>query len=220
MATYPRPTECFHCGCFLVYSIQVHPMAGDLWRIDYACPGCQLGQFGPGTYYGEYYSQAEAEALLAEQNGLQETEAAREAVRSWRDEVQRRDTPPIQRFWELFDATFPYWKDKVQHLALTPEHTASMDKHLYCLMLTFYSRAPDGSLNWEIRAEVERWGIRLDPMHQHHDRDRDPHYVESALQEIKEHFEDEWSRSGDAGTLEAFLGSLVLQSYQSTSQGP
>ena len=153
-----------------------------------------------------------------QQNLLQETEAAREAVRSWRDQVQRRDAPYIQRFWELFDATFPYWKDKVQHLALTPEHTASMDKHLYCLMFTFYSRAPDGSLNWEIRAEVERWGIRLDPMHQHHDRDRDPNYIESALQEIKEYFEHQWMFLGGTKTLEAYLDTLVLEAYQSTLQ--
>jgi hypothetical protein len=130
MPMYPRPSQCFHCGCWLLYSIQVHPTLDSLRRIHYDCPGCQLGQFGPSCYYGEEYSQEEAEALMVQQNLLQETEAAREAVRSWRDEVQRRDAPYIQRFWELFDATFPSWQDKVQHLALTPEHTASMDKHI------------------------------------------------------------------------------------------
>ncbi len=195
-------------------------MAGSLWRIHYACPGCQLGQFGPGCYYGEDYSQDEAEALLVQQNLLQETEVAREAVRHWRDEVQRRDAPYIQRFWEIFNATFPYWEGQVKHLPLTSEHTASMDKHLYCLMLTFYSRNPDGSHNWEIRAEVERWGIRLDPMHQHHDRDRDPNYIESALQEIKEYFEQEWSRSKSPLTLEAYLNSLILEFYQSIHNDP
>lgn len=220
MATYPRPTECFHCGCWLIYSTHAHPMAGDRWRIGYACPGCQLGQFGPGTYYGEDFTQAEAEALLAAQNALQETDAAREAVRSWRDEAQRRDAPYIQRFWERFDTAFPVWRGKVEHLALTSEHRASIAKHLHCLSLTFYSREADSSLTWETRAEVMRWEVRLDPMHEHFDRDRDPHYIESALAALKEHFADKWLRSGDAGTLEAFLGSLVLQSYQSTSQDP
>ncbi len=153
---------------------------------------------------------------MVQQNLLQETEEAHEAIRHWRDEVQRRDASHIQRFWEIFDATFPYWKDKAEHLPLTPENMASMQKYLYCLSLTFYSQEADGSLNWEIRAEVMRWEVRLDPIHQHHDRDRDPNYVESALQGIKEYFEQEWAGSKRTLTLEAYLGSLVLESYQST----
>lgn len=195
----------------------MHPRDETAWRIHYECPGCRLGQLGSQVYYGENYTQAEADALSAEQNSLQETDEAREAIRTWRDEVERRDAPHIQRFWKAFELAFPAWMSRVEHLPVTQERRASMEKYLYCLSLTFYTRRENTPPRLELRADVMRGEVRLDPMHQHFDDDRDPGYLESALKEIQEHFEQEWARSRGAQTLDAYLDSLILESYQSTS---
>jgi hypothetical protein len=203
-------TRCSYCACLLRYERQeprkplgqvtptgiINPQTNreiwlyrensaapeNVWCIGSVCPGCGSAHRGKQEFPFE-----EAERLIAEQNALLETPAAKHAAEHWEEGIARCGRATQQRFLELFTARFPILHAGLRQSKPRDEMLASFQKCNIFLVLGIQPKTPP-PFDWVLSVQLmpDETILFFKDWHGHYRHQENPEYLREVIEAIED----------------------------------